>query len=482
MKKKLLCLILVVLFALSLVSCFRSDEKYDYDMSKYITLANYKGYEVVVNLDDISRSIDSALLEKATQYKVKAGDTIYVEILNPCYVEYLKDDDGNLVKDSGGNFIDMKGEEIPALANDNLKIENVCSGSYAPDLEIGIVGSKIGEIVSLKIKLPDDFANAEYAGKEVYMDVKIKDRACKSGDGVTVSYKGYYTVKNEDGGIVKKKDENGEYVTFDSSDSANFYLGSHLAIDDFEENIIGLRLTDDKSTEINENKKEFFATFPDDYGVDTLNGQTVIFEVTLTSILEVPVFNDEFVKTYYSSYSTTEELEQSLIDNYVKNTVYTHLTNDSTVIKYPKSEYKNAEESIKNNEEAFKSTYGIDFDTYLKNYYGMTRDEYIKSQLLTEMIYYSISKSENIVPSQEALDKAHEDAVEKYKQIYISEYSMGENEAFTSATKYVDEYLGSTYIYEETMYKMVDEFILSAAKVTKNDKTFTSVTEERAGK
>lgn len=475
MKKKILSLILVVIFALPLVSCFRSDNKYDYDMSKYITLADYNGYEVIVNLDDISRSIDSALLNKATDYKIKSGDTVYVEISNVYSVKYIDKGDGS------GTQIDMKGDEIPALANDNLKIENVGSGSYALQLEMSIVGVKIGETVSLKIKLPDDFQNAEYAGKEVYMDVKIKDRACKLGDGVTVSYTGYYTVKNEDGGIVKKIGKDGKPETFDSSDSAKFYLGSHLAIDDFEKNIIGLRLTDDKSTEVTENKREFFATFPEDYGMESLNGQTVIFEVTLKGILEVPIYNDEFVKANYSDYSTTEELEQYLIDNYVKNTVYTHLTNDSTVIKYPKTEYKNAEQSIKNNEEAFKSTYGVDFDTYL-SYYGMTRAEYIESQLLTEMIYYSISKAENIVPSQEALDKAHEEAVEKYKQIYISEYSMGENEAFTSATKYVDEYLGSTYVYEEVMYKMVDEFILSAAKVTKNDKTFTSVTEERAGK
>ena len=475
MKKKILSLILVVIFALPLVSCFRSDNKYDYDMSKYITLANYNGYEVIVNLDDISRSIDSALLNKATDYKIKSGDTVYVEISNVYSVKYIDKGDGS------GTQIDMKGDEIPALANNNLKIENVGSGSYALQLEMSIVGVKIGETVSLKIKLPDDFQNAEYAGKEVYMDVKIKDRACKLGDGVTVSYTGYYTVKNEDGGIVKKIGKDGKPETFASSDSAKFYLGSHLAIEDFEQNIIGLRLTDDKSTEVAENTKEFFATFPEDYGMESLNGQTVIFEVTLKGILEVPIYNDEFVRANYSDYSTTEELEQYLIDNYVKNTVYTHLTNDSTVIKYPKSEYKNAEQSIKDNEEAFKSTYGVDFDTYL-SYYGMTRAEYIESQLLTEMIYYSISKAENIVPSQEALDKAHEEAVEKYKQIYISEYSMGENEAFTSATKYVDEYLGSTYVYEEVMYKMVDEFILSAAKVTKNDKTFTSVTEERGGK
>ena len=475
MKKKILSLILVVIFALPLVSCFRSDNKYDYDMSKYITLADYNGYEVIVNLDDISRSIDSALLNKATDYKIKSGDTVYVEISNVYSVRYIDKGDGS------GTQIDMKGDEIPALANDNLKIENVGSGSYALQLEMSIVGVKIGETVSLKIKLPDDFQNAEYAGKEVYMDVKIKDRACKLGDGVTVSYTGYYTVKNEDGGIVKKIGKDGKPETFDSSDSAKFYLVSHLALEDFEQNIIGLRLTDDKSTEVAENTKEFFATFPEDYGMESLNGQTVIFEVTLKGILEVPIYNDEFVKANYSDYSTTEELEQYLIDNYVKNTVYTHLTNDSTVIKYPKSEYKNAEQSIKDNEEAFKSTYGVDFDTYL-SYYGMTRAEYIESQLLTEMIYYSISKAENIVPSQEALDKAHEEAVEKYKQIYISEYSMGENEAFTSATKYVDEYLGSTYVYEEVMYKMVDEFILSAAQVTKNDKTFTSVTEERGGK
>ncbi len=476
MKKKILSLILVVIFALPLVSCFRSDNKYDYDMSKYITLADYNGYEVIVNLDDISRSIDSVLLDMATDYRIKSGDTVYVEILNPCYVDHLKDKDGNLVKDPAGNLIDQKGEKIPALANDNLKIENVCSGSYAPDLEIGIVGSKIGEIVSLKIKLPDDFANAEYAGKEVFMDVKIKDRACKLGDGVTVSYTGYYT--NNDGG--KKIGDDGKPVTFDSSDSAKFYLGSHLAIEDFEQNIIGLRLTDDKSTEVAENTKEFFARFPDDYGMESLNGQTVIFEVTLTGILEVPVFNDEFVKANYSDYSTTEELEQYLIDNYVKNTVYTHLINDSTVIKYPKSEYKKIEDKTKDTEEYIKKTSGMKFDDYLDYYYGMTRTEYIESLILMEMIYYSISKAENIVPSQEALDAARDEAIEKYKNIYMSEYKKSESEALAAATELVD--MDKSVYYENVMYKMVDEFIISAAKVVKNDKTFTSVTEERAGK
>lgn len=474
MKKKLLCLILVVIFSLPLVSCFKSDNKYDYDMSKYITLANYKGYEVSVSLDDIMRSIDSVLLENATEYKVKTGDTVYVDISNVYLVNYIDKGDGS------GTKIDIKGDEVPELTEENLEIKNVGDGSYAPELEMSLVGVRIGETVSLKVKLPDNFRAAEYSGKEVYMDVKLKDMACRRGDGVIVSYTGYYTVKNEDGGIVKKIGEDGKPVTFDSSDSARFYLGSHLAIEDFEKNIIGLRLTDDKSTEVAENTKEFFATFPEDYGMESLNGQTVIFEVKLKGILEVPIYNDEFVKTKYPEYSTTAELEQSLIDNYVKANVYSHLTENSVVIKYPNSEYKSAEASIESNAEAFKSTYGIDFDTYLRSYYGMTRDEYIKSQLLTEMIYYSISKNENIEPSQEALNKAHDEAVEKYKKVYMDEYGMGENDALTSAAKYVDEYLGPTYIYEETMYKMVDEFVLSVATVNKLDKTFTSVTEERA--
>ena len=118
MKKKILSLILVVIFALPLVSCFRSDNKYDYDMSKYITLADYNGYEVIVNLDDISRSIDSVLLDKATEYRIKSGDTVYVEISNVYSVRYIDKGDGS------GTQIDMKGDEIPALANDNLKIES----------------------------------------------------------------------------------------------------------------------------------------------------------------------------------------------------------------------------------------------------------------------------------------------------------------------------------------------------------------------
>lgn len=470
MKKKLIALALILVLALPLVSCFRSDNKYDYDLSKYLTIADYKGYKVSIPLDQLTATIDNALLNYATKRLVKEGDSIVINIKSAkCIL-------GN------GDY----GPEITDLIKKDLEITNVGNGDFIKDFELALVGMSIGESKNIEITIPESFKASEnsdasqYAGKELLMTVEVSNIACKRGDGVSVDFIGYYTTTNEKGELVIRKDKDGKEesftTTFTSSGSnpSTVYLGSRMFIEDFENGVVGMKVGE---------TKEVIATFPDDYHSEDLKGQKTIFKITLKSVLEVPIYNDEFIKKNMTSYgyTTTAEYEQALLDNYVKNTVYSHLSSDSKVIKYPKSEYKLIEDNLKANDASFKATYGYDFDTYLKNYYGMTREQYIQSQVLTEMIYYTISKAENIVPTQEMLDKARTDLIEKNKKEYLSaNTSASEKDALDAATKYVDETLGSVYVYETTMYKMVDDFILKSAVVTKEDKTYTSVTEERA--
>ena len=82
MKKKIICLALVLVFVLSFTSCFKDDVRYDYkDMSKYVTLPDYKNHTLEVEQDHIQQTIDSYIQQYATDtYKAKAGDTIYVDL------------------------------------------------------------------------------------------------------------------------------------------------------------------------------------------------------------------------------------------------------------------------------------------------------------------------------------------------------------------------------------------------------------------
>lgn len=58
---------------------------------------------------------------------------------------------------------------------------------------------------------------------------------------------------------------------------ADLTIGSGTYIDDFEEQLIGYHPGD---------TVEVTVTFPEDYGVDDLNGQEAVFEVTINGIYE----------------------------------------------------------------------------------------------------------------------------------------------------------------------------------------------------
>ena len=85
MKRKLIGIVLLLVMLLSLASCscscIKSDDKYDYDLSEYITLANYKDYNVEIELDSIQAAIDSYLMDYSTEYMVTKGDDVIVDIV-----------------------------------------------------------------------------------------------------------------------------------------------------------------------------------------------------------------------------------------------------------------------------------------------------------------------------------------------------------------------------------------------------------------
>ncbi|MCD8148335.1 MAG: FKBP-type peptidyl-prolyl cis-trans isomerase, partial [Clostridiales bacterium] len=86
----------------------------------------------------------------------------------------------------------------------------------------------------------------------------------EDGDTVNIDYTGYIDDVAFDGG---------------STDGAgtDLVIGSGSYIDDFEDQLIGANVGDTVTVTV---------TFPDDYGVDDLNGQEAVFEVTINGIYE----------------------------------------------------------------------------------------------------------------------------------------------------------------------------------------------------
>jgi len=462
MKRKLIGIVLLLVMLLSLASCscscIKSDDKYDYDLSEYITLANYKDYNVEIELDSIQAAIDSYLMDYSTEYMVTKGDDVIVDIVAYDVVHFTTD---------AGTVIDQKSKEpIAALKEEGFLIKNVGSGNYAQRVEANLIGSKVGVTTSLKTTLPSNFYVEEYQEKEVFIDIKFVSKECKAGDVVLVNYVGYFL--DENGNKIPDTAENAkhEYKSFDEATGAKFYLGSRLAIEGFEESIMGMKINDVRS---------FKATFPDDYSNEEVKGKEVEFEVKLTKIYVAPIYDDDFVKEKYD-YETTEEFETALKENYILTSIYEYLVKNSTVHEYPKAEYQTIAQELETAAQPFLDAYNITLDKYIETYFGMTRDEYIKSNLKSEMIYYSIARNEGIEPTQEEILDEMERLVEYYKNYYMTNEGLDESTAKDQANSFVNALGGEAYATQNVMFELVDKLLKENTKVTYKPTTHTSIT------
>ena len=109
----------------------------------------------------------------------------------------------------------------------------------------------------------------------------------------------------------------------------------------------------------------------------------------------------------------------------------------------------------------------------------MTRDEYIKSNMKSEMVYYAIRQRENIEPTAEQLLEETDSLIEYYKNYYMENEKLDANSAKTKAQSFVNN-LGSSYVYENVMFTMVDELLIKKADVTEKPRTYVSITETLA--
>ncbi|MBQ8840127.1 MAG: hypothetical protein IJ004_02255 [Clostridia bacterium] len=470
MKKTIICISLALIMLLSLTSCFKSENKYDYTMSDYITIPDFIGHKVEFALDSLQASIDSQLAKNAKEYTVSVGDEIYVD------VEFYKIT--YLVDEETGKQYDQQGDKIEELSQSNMKLV-VGSGKLGRILENGILGSAIGDIIDNKYKdslisqlddiypdleLPEGKTINDYIKDGVKVVIKVLNKQIKAGDVVSVAFKGFRL--DDDGNIAKNAE--GKDDIFDESDGSSFFIGSELAIKDFENNLIGMFIGD-------AHEKEFLATFPEDYIDESLKGETVLFRVKVKGLYVPPVYNNDFVKAYFD-YDTTEDFENELINQFVVSAMYDYVLKNCTIISYPTEEYNAAMKELSDIEASFEKQYKVSLDSYIKSEYNMTREEYVKSNMKTEMIYYAISQQNLLIPTEALLKNEREKCIAYYKDYYMQNSSMNAETAYSEAVAFVDT-LGPSYIYENVMFNLVDTFFKEKAELVKLDKTYTSISE-----
>lgn len=158
--KRLICFLMVTATVLGLAGCGKKAKRqlYNDKLSKYITLADYKGLKVDTKSDKfkeyygnmISSDVSSNnLYVKKTEGTVANGDT--------ANIDYTGKKDG--VAFDGGT-----------AAGYDLTIG---SNSFIDGFESGLIGKKIGDTVDLNLKFPENYSSTELAGKAVVFTVKI---------------------------------------------------------------------------------------------------------------------------------------------------------------------------------------------------------------------------------------------------------------------------------------------------------------------
>ena len=455
MKKRIICLVLALLSVFAICSCVKSEKKYDYDLSEYLSLPDYKSQVYEIKEDDIKLAIGAYLMQFAQEYKVKRGDNIQVDIK---FYDLLDPE------------VDARGEEITELFMDDLWINRVgvpnTDGTYQISslIEENIIGGKIGSGSTIKklLTLDNTFVNEKYRGKKVFVDITVTNRICKEGDVLTASYTGYYL--DSQGNIVK---EDGKDKTFDTSDNSAFYVGSHLAIEDFEQGLLGMKIGEEK---------DIYATFPDDYKNDSkLAGKKVLFKVKIKSFFVPQTYDDTFVKTYFSSFTTTAEFEASLRKEQILDKVYAYISANAQIFDFPDDEYDATEKELASIADIFQSQNSISLEEYVEKQYGMTIDQYIKTNMKTEMVLYYLANllGTPAIPTETELVAEKEQLVNDYKKQYMSKDGISESEALSQANIAV-EALGDSYIYEQVMYRKIDELLVTQVrtKEIKSEKTY----------
>lgn len=177
--------VFLILLLFSLTGCS------PYKNSRYIELAKYMDIELEHNLvavtdEDMQKELSILLDKYAETYVYKEGEVQQKDIAN---IDYSGTIDGNPFEGGAANGYDLE----------------IGSNSFIPGFEEGLIGTDIGQSVTLNLVFPTDYKDednniSKYAGKDVQFTVKINEVERRvppiyNDDFVKSLNKGYDTIE-----------------------------------------------------------------------------------------------------------------------------------------------------------------------------------------------------------------------------------------------------------------------------------------------
>lgn len=203
----------------------------------------------------------------------------------------------------------------------------------------------------------------------------------------------------------------GEAFDGGSAEGQEIELGSGVYIEGFEAGILGHRIGETVDVPV---------TFPEDYGIDELNGQPVTFRITINSAYNktVPELTDEWakqcaLKKFNKEIKTADEFQKFVKEKYdhilLNNLIYDYLDKHSEAKSYDSILMERAKTYTQGNLTMYANNAGMSEEDYAA-YCGYTSaEDYVeataKDLLKRYMITEAICKKNNVKLSQEKIDQ-----------------------------------------------------------------------------
>ncbi len=269
---------------------------------------------------------------------------------------------------------------------------------------------------------------------------KATDRAVADGDSVNIDYVGSVDGVEFDGGSTK-------------GTGTDVVIGKTNYIDDFLQQLIGHK--PGESFDVN-------VTFPEDYGVENLNGKDAVFAVTINYITEssVPELTDAFVSEQLSvshGWKTVAEMKADILNDLqeaaITKYIQDYIIGNSTIKSLPKAILEYQQNSMMLYYQNYANQYGMEFDEFLKTYAGYaTKEELLEKNLEdnTKSANYSLVMQ---AIAEDAGISVTADEVAPYFLKYFNTDDYSEYETN----------FGMPYLMQVVLYQKVLDFLKSSA-------------------
>ncbi len=156
---------------------------------------------------------------------------------------------------------------------------------------------KLGQYTNLTVEKYTEELNEEKVEKELAQAQERGARFVEAEEGVEAQNGDFATI-DFTGSVDGKEFEGGK------AENYRLELGSHSFIDNFEDQIVGMKVGEEKDINV---------TFPEDYPAEDLKGKPAVFKIVLHKIekKELPELNDEFASNT-SEFETLEEYKADI--------------------------------------------------------------------------------------------------------------------------------------------------------------------------